>query len=477
MYQTFIGLEIHIHLLTETKVFCGCPAAFGDAPNTNVCPVCLGYPGVLPVLNEQAIHMAYLAARALHCDLAKTALFDRKNYFYPDMTKNYQISQFHSPVGRNGYFEIETDGAVKRVGIHDVHLEEDAGKMIHEGGRSLVDYNRAGMSLLEIVTEPDISSPEETEIFIQSFRRLVRHLRVCDGNMEEGSLRCDANVSINKPGLGLGIKTELKNMNSSRFAKRALHYEIKRQGRLLDKGEAVIQETRLWDEAEGVTKSMRTKESAHDYRYFPEPDLPPFVPDEAFMKAVEDALTELPLTRKNRFIAEHGIKAEFAEIIADERDAADYFEEAVRLGGDAAQVANMMCGLVQARLKRLDIENVQTSALSPARLVSLLNLLSKNVIGAARAKEVIDFVLTEDKDPDVVVKEKSLAQINDASAVQAWVDEVIKENPDPVRQLKEGNMKTLGFLVGQVMKRAAGRADPKEVNRLIKERIQSNAAQ
>lgn len=477
MYQTFIGLEIHIHLLTRTKAFCACPAVFGDAPNTNVCPICLGYPGVLPTLNAQAIHMAYLVARALHCDLAKTALFDRKNYYYPDMTKNYQITQFHSPVGKNGYFDIEVDGAIKRIGIHDVHLEEDAGKMIHEGGRSLVDYNRAGTSLLEIVTEPDISSPEETEIYIQSFRRLVRDLKVCDGNMEEGSLRCDANISINKPGLGLGTKTEMKNMNSSRFAKKALQYEIKRQSRMLDKGEQIVQETRQWDEAKGVTESMRTKESAHDYRYFPEPDLPPFTPDAPFLKRVEDALVELPLARKIRYIDVLGIKRDFAEFLAEDKQTGDYFEQAVLQGGDAGQVANMMCGTVQAQLKRLGLETVYNSALSPKRLVSILDLIAKNTINASRAKEVIEFLLTEDKDPEVIVKEKGLAQITDASAVIDWVDAVLLENPGPTAQLKEGNMKIIGFLVGQVMKRAGGKADPKEINRVIQERIRATSAQ
>ncbi len=471
MYQTYIGLEIHIHLLTETKAFCSCPAIFGDAPNTNVCPVCLGYPGVLPALNEKAIHMAYLVAKALHCTMATTALFDRKNYYYPDMAKNYQISQFHSPVGRGGYFEIELGGEIKRIGIHDVHLEEDAGKMIHESGRTLVDYNRAGTSLLEIVTEPDISSPEETEIFIQSFRRTVRALGVCDGNMEEGSLRCDANISINIPGKGLGVKTELKNMNSSRFAKRALEYEIKRQSRALDKGEKIIQETRLWDEGQGVTLSMRTKESAHDYRYFPEPDLPPFYADDAFLKSVNDALTELPLSRKFRFVKELGIRPDFAEFLVEEKILADYFEEAVGQGGEPSEVANLMTGLVQAQIKRLDIDSIANSNLSPKRLVSILQMLKSDTVNHSRIKDVIEGVLVENKEPQTIVEERGLAQVKDNDAMSKWVDDVIAENSGPAQQIREGNLKTLGFMVGKVMKLSSGRADPKEVNRLIIERL------
>jgi aspartyl-tRNA(Asn)/glutamyl-tRNA(Gln) amidotransferase subunit B len=469
MYQTFIGLEIHIHLLTKSKVFCDCPAAFGDAPNTNVCPVCLGYPGVLPKLNSRAMEMAYLVAKALNCELGARAMFDRKNYFYPDMTKNYQISQFHAPVGRHGYFEILINDEIKRVGIHDVHLEEDAGKMIHDGGRSLVDYNRAGTSLLEIVTEPDIASAEEAEVFIQSFRRLVRYLGVCDGNMEEGSLRCDANVSINHPGKGLGTKTEVKNMNSSRFARKALQYEIRRQARLLDQGEKVVQETRLWDESAGKTEGMRTKESAHDYRYFPEPDMPPFLPSDAFMAEVDAALVELPLARRNRFIEVLGVKPEFADTITEEKQTADFFEQCLALGADPELAANWMAGHVQAQLHRVASGSLTESPLTPKRLADLLGLMAGNTINASKGKQVLELVFETDRDPGAIVKEKGWEQVSDTGAIQTWVDDVIAANPGPVSQIKKGDQKPLGFLVGQVMKRSKGQADPKEVNRLLRE--------
>jgi aspartyl-tRNA(Asn)/glutamyl-tRNA(Gln) amidotransferase subunit B len=306
VYQSFIGLEVHIHLLTATKVFCGCRSAFGDEPNSNVCPVCMGYPGVLPTLNLEAMRMGCMVAKALNCRIPERTWFERKQYFYPDMTKNYQISQFASPLGQNGWLELEGRGADgkrigKKVRIKECHLEEDAGKMIHTGTVSLLDYNRAGVSLLEIVTEPDMETGEEAECFIQQLRRMVRYLGVCDGNMEEGSLRADANVSINLPGRGLGKKVEIKNLNSSRFVRLGLNYEIRRQAEVLDEGKAVTQETRLWNENRDETVPMRQKENAQDYRYFPEPDLPVFCPDGAFLGSVEDALVELPAARLKRF--------------------------------------------------------------------------------------------------------------------------------------------------------------------------------
>ncbi|WP_455381582.1 Asp-tRNA(Asn)/Glu-tRNA(Gln) amidotransferase subunit GatB, partial [Salinispira pacifica] len=330
VYQSFIGLEIHIQLLTRTKVFCGCRAAFGDEPNTNVCPVCMGYPGVLPALNEEAIRMSYVVARALNCTLSETAVFDRKNYFYPDLPKNYQISQFGAPVGTDGYLDLEFHKRKKRVRIHECHLEEDAGKMIHAGDMSLLDYNRTGTPLLEIVTEPDLEIGEEAELLLQQFRRMVRYLGVCDGNMEEGSLRCDANVSVNVAGEGLGRKVEIKNLNSSRFVRKALNFEIDRQKEILENGGTVVQETRLWNENRDLTESMRTKESAHDYRYFPEPDLPPFRADADFLSRVEASMVELPEARKSRFMREYSLSDRHAEQICDEKETADYFEEAVK---------------------------------------------------------------------------------------------------------------------------------------------------
>ncbi len=469
-YDTYIGLEIHIHLLTKSKAFCGCKAAFGDPPNTNVCPVCLGYPGVLPVVNGEAMRMAYLVARALDCELSERALFDRKNYFYPDMTKNYQISQFHSPVGRHGHFDIDVDGEVKRIGIHDVHLEEDAGKMIHEGGSSLLDYNRAGTSLLEIVTEPDLRSGREAEVYIQSFRRLVRYLGVCDGNMEEGSLRCDANVSINHPGKGLGTKTEVKNMNSSKFAKRALQYEIKRQARVLDGGGRVVQETRLYDEEKGVTASMRSKESAHDYRYFPEPDMPPFTPTAEFLEAVDATMVELPLARRQRFESQLEVKPEFAETMTEERATADFFEAVLAAGVDPKPAANWICGNVQAKLKQAGGE-LSGSPLSPKRLAEIIGMVETGRISASRGKQTMELVFDKDRDPETIVEEKGFEQIGDADAINKLVEEVVAKNPNVAEQIAGGDAKPLGFLVGQVMKLSKGQADPKEVSKRLKARF------
>ncbi len=467
-YQSFIGLEIHIHLLTESKVFCNCPARFGDEPNRNVCPVCMGYPGVLPALNEEAIFMSYLVGRALNCELADEAIFDRKNYFYPDMTKNYQISQFHSPVGRNGWFDIRLEGEeTKRIRIHDIHLEEDAGKMIHASGGSLLDYNRAGTALLEIVTEPDLVTGEDAEAFIQQFRNLVRQLGVCDGNMEEGSLRCDGNVSINLKGKGLGTKTEVKNVNSSRFLRQALSYEIRRQKKLLDKGEAITQETRLWDEAAGRTEAMRSKESAHDYRYFPEPDLPPFRPTPDFLGKVDEALIELPLARRTRFVEELGVKEVQADLLTEERATADFFEATVAAGVEAAAAAAWICGDVQKHLKRREIA-LGESSLSPARLAALIKLVEENTVNRNGAREVLEAVLDEDKDPAEIVAERGLEQEDNSAELEALIAKIADENPQAVEQLTSGDMKPIGFFVGQIMRASGGKADPKQVQSLIR---------
>ncbi|MBN2526251.1 MAG: Asp-tRNA(Asn)/Glu-tRNA(Gln) amidotransferase subunit GatB [Deltaproteobacteria bacterium] len=470
MYQSFIGLEIHIHLLTKTKVFCGCTAEFGAPPNTHVCPVCLGYPGVLPAANAEAMKMAYIVAKALNCDLSSKCYFDRKHYYYPDMTKNYQISQFHDPVGRNGYFDIDVDGDIKRIRIHDVHLEEDAGKMIHSGRTSLLDYNRAGTSLLEIVTEPDLVTGKDAEAFIREFRRMVRHLGVCDGNMEEGSLRCDANVSINLKGQGLGTKTEVKNVNSARFVRKALEFEIKRQGRVLGKGDKVLQETRLWDSDNNVTASMRTKEKAHDYRYFPEPDMPPFCPDEFFMAEVESRMRELPLAKKQRYLNELQLSVDAAEFLVEDRLFCDLFEETCALGGDPKQVSNWLCGDVQGQLKRAEVELAQ-SHITAARLNELVQLVDSGVLQRGKAKEVLELVISDDKDPAVIVKEKGFEQVQDDSQLDGWVTQAIDNNPQAVEQIQGGNRKTLSFLVGQVMRFSKGKADPKKVTEKLEQAL------
>lgn len=473
VYQSFIGLEIHIRLLTGTKVFCGCKARFGDEPNTNICPVCMGYPGALPALNEEAIEMAYLVARALNCSLAETTFFDRKNYFYPDMPKNYQISQFHSPLGADGYLELPIGGIKKRIGIHDVHLEEDAGKMIHQGACSYLDYNRAGTSLLEIVTDPDMETGEDAEEFIQEFRRIVRHLGVCDGNMEEGSLKCDANVSVNVKGKGLGIKTEVKNLNSSRYVKKALNYEITRQKRLLDEGTVIVQETRLWNMEAGVTEPMRSKENAQDYRYFPEPDLPPFRPDAVFLERVETRLVELPYLRRERLAAEYGLSEEHTAFICEEIETVRFFEDSVEQGADPRTAASWLGADVQKICNREEIA-VSDSRLTPKRYAEFTLLLKEGKINSKIGKQMIELLFSEDKDPETIMRERGWEQIQDSGELEKLVDTVISEQPAAVEQIQNGDFKPLGFLVGQVMKVSLGKADPRLAREIIQKKLNIN---
>ncbi len=470
MYRSFVGLEIHVQLATNTKVFCGCRASFGDEPNTNVCPVCMGYPGVLPALNDEAITMAYRVARALHCTLAPRTMFERKSYFYPDLPKNYQISQFASPVGTDGWIDLEFHKKKKRIRIQECHLEEDAGKMVHAGEMSLLDYNRAGTPLLEIVTAPDLEIGDEAEILLRQFRRMVRYLGVCDGNMEEGSLRCDANVSVNVSESGLGSKVEIKNLNSSRFVRKALNFEISRQEAILTRGGTVVQETRLWNENRDVSEPMRTKESAHDYRYFPEPDLPPFVPTPEFLEMIESSTIELPVDRKDRLIREYGLPDTPADVICDERSTADFFEEAVQLGSDPVVAATWLTSDVRKLLNRDGVELV-SSPLSPVRFAELLMLLAEKKIHGKIAKQTLEAVFSEDKDPLAVIREKGWEQITDSARIASIVDEILAEHPQAVEDVRSGNTKTLGFLVGQVMKATSGRAEPQIVHDILKEKL------
>ena len=471
MYQSFIGLEIHIQLLTQSKVFCSCPVRFGDEPNTNVCPVCMGYPGVLPSLNREAVKYGYVVARALNCQLSHVTVFERKNYFYPDMPKNYQISQYAQPIGRNGYLDIEFRKKKKRVRIHEVHLEEDAGKSIHAGDLSLLDYNRAGTPLLEIVTEPDLEIGEEAEVLLQNFRRMVRYLGVCDGNMEEGSLRCDANVSVNLRGQGLGKKVEIKNLNSSRFVRLALNYEIARQEEILSRGGTILQETRLWNENRDITEGMRTKESAHDYRYFPEPDLPPFVADEAFLAEVEKSLVELPQERKIRFLSQYKLSETLAEFLTAEKSTADFFEQAVERGADPAGAATWLSSDVQKLLNRTGL-TLPGSPLTPERFAELLVLLQEGKIHGKLGKQVLELVFQEGKDPGTILKERNWEQITDPESIGTIVEKILARNPHVVETIRRGDMKPWGFLIGQIMKETAGRADPRVVQEILKERLQ-----
>ncbi|WP_037571444.1 Asp-tRNA(Asn)/Glu-tRNA(Gln) amidotransferase subunit GatB [Spirochaeta cellobiosiphila] len=470
MYESFVGLEIHIHLLADSKMFCSCKAQYGDEENTNVCPVCLGYPGVLPTANEKALELAYTVAEALNCELSPRTTFERKNYFYPDMPKNYQISQFEHPVGKNGWVEIEVNGEKKKIRIHDVHLEEDAGKMIHAGDVSLIDYNRAGYPLLEIVTEPDLVRGEDAEIYLKNFQRLVRYLGVSDGNMEEGSLRCDANVSINLEGQGLGRKVEIKNLNSSRFVKLALNYEIDRQSLLLDEGKIVSQETRLWNENRDITTVMRSKEQALDYRYFPEPDLPPFCPSDDFLQKVKDRQVELPLYRKDRFIKEYQLTEDQTEFIIDDKAVADYFEQVISLGVPTDMVATWLSGDVQKELNKNNMKLLE-SPLSPERFAELLKYLDEDRIHGKLAKQTLSAVFDENKSPGDIIAEKGWEQISNADQVQTLIEQVLADNQSVVDAIKSGDDRQRGYLMGQIMKKTNGRINPQIAQKVLSEKL------
>lgn len=471
-YEVFIGLEIHIHLKTESKMFCSCKAQYGNEPNTNICPVCLGYPGTLPQLNKKALELAYLVAHALGCTLSQKTVFARKNYFYPDMPKNYQISQFDHPVGINGVVKADLGAGVQRdIRIHDVHLEEDAGKMIHSGDVSLLDFNRAGYPLLEIVTEPDLRSGEETEIFLKGFQRLIRYLAVSDGNMDEGSMKCDANISVNTKGSGLGTKVELKNMNSPRFVRLALNHEAERQIKMVQDGGSIVQETRLWNENRDRTETMRRKEASDDYRYFPEPDLPPFCPDKAFLKRMKASMVEFPLERKKRLKEEYSLTEEQAEFIHDDLFTAELFEEAVRLGASARQAASWLSSDVRKILNRENIP-LQGSALSAKRLHGLLELIDNGRISGKIAKQVLEKIFSDNLDPNVIVDSQGWAQITDTGQISNVVQRVFQENPQIVQAIRAGDAKQKGWLMGQIMKLSEGRAAPQVANRILEEQLQ-----
>jgi aspartyl-tRNA(Asn)/glutamyl-tRNA(Gln) amidotransferase subunit B len=476
MYSSFLGLETHVQLLTRSKIFCGCRAAFGDEPNTNVCPVCMGYPGVLPTLNAEAMRMACVVARALNCTLSPSGLFERKNYFYPDLPKNYQISQFRAPLGVEGWVDIELRKRKKRVRIREVHLEEDAGKMIHAGDITLLDFNRTGTPLLEIVTQPDLEVGEEAEIFLQQLRRMVRYLGVSDGNMEEGSLRCDANVSVNLEGQGLGSKVEVKNLNSFKFVRKAVTFEIERQQEILERGGSVTSETRLWNENRDVTESMRTKESSSDYRYFPEPDLPPFVPNAAFLADVEKALVELPHARRQRFLETLQLTEDQADFLCEEKATADYFEKVVSLGADPRSAALWLASDVKKLLNRGGI-SLAESPLTPPRLAEMLTLLAQKKIHGRIAKSVLEAVFAESKDPQRIIREKGWEQITDPDALSGYIEKVMAAHPEAVASIRAGDHKPTTFLVGEIMRETSGRADPALVQALVKKKLSVSVIQ
>ena len=475
-YEAVIGLEIHAQLLTASKIFCGCSAAFGAPPNTHVCPVCLGFPGVLPVLNRAAVDDAIRAALALGCTVHHVSVFARKNYFYPDLPKGYQISQYEQPLATAGAADVIVDGSPRRIGITRIHMEEDAGKSLHEGfadsdRKTYLDFNRTGVPLIEIVTEPDLRAAGDAAAFFTYLRDVLVWLGVNDGNMEEGSLRCDANVSVRPAGTTtLGTKAEVKNLNSFRFLQKALEHEIDRQIELLEAGGRVVQETRLWDAATGRTVPMRSKEEAHDYRYFPEPDLPPVVVDAERIERIRAAMPELPDVRRRRFVEQYALPEYDARQLTASRNLADYFEATVRAGAAAKTASNWIMGDVARTLKERHVD-IASSPIAPEQLARLLAFVEKGALSGSMAKGVFERIVATGRSADDIVAAEGLTQIDDDAALIAMIDDVLAKNADAVAQVRAGKSTTVGFLVGQVMKAAAGKANPKRVNELIKERL------
>jgi aspartyl-tRNA(Asn)/glutamyl-tRNA(Gln) amidotransferase subunit B len=477
-YEPVIGLEIHAQLLTRTKIFCGCSTAFGAPPNSQVCPVCLGLPGALPVLNRTAVDYAIKAALAVGCHIQPHSIFARKNYFYPDLPKGYQISQYEKPLALGGALEFPVNGIAKRVGITRIHMEEDAGKSLHEGfpdsdRKTYIDLNRSGVPLIEIVSEPDMRSAEEAAEFFSRLRDILVWLGVNDGNMEEGSLRCDANVSVRPVGQErFGTKAEVKNVNSFRYLQKALEYEINRQIDLLNEGGAVKQETRLWDSSTGRTFSMRSKEEAHDYRYFPEPDLPPLVVDEARVQAVRGTMTELPEARRRRFVTQYGIPEYDAGVLTQSVALADYFEKTAAAASNAKSASNWIMGELSRVMNERGID-VTDAPITPAALAGLITLIDKGTISGAIAKDVFATMIESGRPADEIVQAEGLAQIGDESAIVAAIRQVLVDNADAAAQYRAGKQQTFGFLVGQVMKATRGKANPKLANQLLRAELES----
>jgi aspartyl-tRNA(Asn)/glutamyl-tRNA(Gln) amidotransferase subunit B len=471
-WEPVIGLEVHAQLLTATKIFCGCRTDFGARPNTNVCPVCLGFPGVLPVLNGRAVEFAIKAALALDCDVQTVSIFARKNYFYPDLPKGYQISQYDMPLAVHGRVGWRENGRAVSVGITRVHLEEDAGKSLHEGvadaSRSTsLDFNRSGVPLIEIVTEPDLRSAADAAEFFSRLRAILVTIGVNDGNMEEGSLRCDANVSVRPVGTtALGTKAEVKNLNSFRFLQKALEYEIARQSDLLARGDRVVQETRLWDAAAGRTFAMRSKEEAHDYRYFPEPDLPPLHVGPEWIAAIRAELPELPDTRRARFVAEYGLPDYDAAWLTASAEMAAFFEVAARLSGNPKATSNWMMGDLARVLNERNV-GIEASPLTAEQLAELVQLVSAGTVTGPLARQVFDAMIATGDRAEQIIAREGLARIDDEATLRRFVDEVLAAQPGPVAQYRGGKTQTLGFLVGQVMRKAGGKANPSLVRDLL----------
>ncbi len=476
IYEAIIGLEVHAQLLTESKIFCACSTEFGSPPNTHVCPICLGMPGVLPVLNKRVVEFALKMALATHCRINRYSVFARKNYFYPDLPKGYQISQYEHPLAEDGWVEIEVNGKKKRIGLIRIHMEEDAGKLIHDPIRpiSYVDFNRTGVPLIEIVSKPDIRTPEEAVAYLKKLRNILRYLGICDGNMEEGSFRCDANVSVRPFGSeSFGVKTELKNMNSFKHVQRALAYEIERQITILEQGGEIVQETRLWDETKGVTRSMRGKEEAHDYRYFPDPDLVPIIIEESWIKEIEKALPELPDAKKERFIKEYGLPPYDAEVLTSAKELADYFESVVKEDVNPKMASNWIMSELLGKLHQ-DKKDITQCPVSPKHMAELIQLIEKGTISGKIGKAVFEEMYNTGKSPQKIVEEKGLMQITDENILRKLAEEIIAANPKQVEMYRAGKEKILGFFIGEMMKKTKGRANPQLANKIFKELLQSS---
>jgi aspartyl-tRNA(Asn)/glutamyl-tRNA(Gln) amidotransferase subunit B len=476
-FEPVIGLEVHVQLLTETKIFCSCSTRFGARPNSNVCPVCLGMPGAMPVLNKKAVEFATLAAMALKCRINETSIFARKNYFYPDLPKGYQISQYDKPLAEFGYIEVPTEGGTKRIGITRVHMEEDAGKSLHEGfpdseSKTAIDLNRTGTPLIEIVSEPDISTPDEAYEYLTRLKEIILYTGVSDCNMEEGSLRCDANVSVRPRGQKeFGTKTEIKNVNSFRFIREALEYEIGRQIEVMESGGKITQETRLYNANEGKTYGMRSKEQAHDYRYFPEPDLLPLVVDEKWQGEIARALPELPEARRGRMVKEYGITEYDAQVLTFSKSLADQFERAAKAAKNPKRVANLVQGELMGRLKAKGI-GVEESPISMAGIAESADLVEARTISGKMLKDLYDLCFERGKDfPAVYEEEGRPQQSTDTSALEKIIDEIVAGNPRQVEQYRAGKKTMLGFFVGQVMKATKGQASPQIVNELLGKKL------
>lgn len=482
-YESVIGLEVHAQLMTSTKIFCACSTHFNAPANANICPVCAGHPGALPVLNKKAVEFALKAAIATNCRINVKSVFARKNYFYPDLPKGYQISQFDLPIAEEGYLDIEVGGTPqkpelatsKRIGLIRIHMEEDAGKSVHGQGYSMVNLNRACTPLIEIVSKPDIRSAEEAGAYLRKLHAILMYIEVCDGNMQEGSFRCDANVSVRKRGEEkFGTRAEIKNVNSFRFVEKAIEYEINRQIQVLESGGKVVQETRLYDSGKNITVSMRSKEEAHDYRYFPEPDLIPLVLDPKFIEQTKSNLQELPDQKKERYIREYGIPAYDANVITSSKKLAEFYEEAVKSSGDPKQEGKTVSNWVMGEMLRLAKEKdkeIDEISLKARDLGALVKLIRTGTISNNIAKTVFEEMILSGKNPEAIVQEKGLVQVSDTSAILAIINEIIAANPNQYNEYKSGKDKLFGFFVGQVMKKMAGKGNPAVINELMKKRL------